>query len=219
MRHGDKLTVMTIKQIILGRQTLARVMLALTIGHAGCQSENRVSNATSLSPHTGAATTTASFAADQQPDTLVHVVDVLRDAGYTIDRADYRQGVITTVPKGVTTAVEPWSADRLGGGQAWAATLSPMRRVVRVTSEPIELQDAAADTDNQAMNKLRWEVQLERYTSPRRRVINASRGRVFSSLNELPEPWSKRGMTAMYWQPLGRDVLTEQRLAARFTAR
>lgn len=193
-------------------------MLGLTLAFNGCQSDPSASRAPGLTTQP-ATNITAAFPTDQQINALRQVVSVLRDAGYIVDRADYRQGVITTKPKGVTTAIEPWLADGLGGGEAWAATLSPMRRVVRVTSEPIELQDAAADTDKQAMNTLRWEVQLERYTSPRRRVINASRGRVFSSLDELPEPWSKRGMTAVYWQPLGRDVLTEQQLAARITAR
>ncbi len=155
----------------------------------------------------------------ERPAVFEQVVLVLRDAGYAVDRADYRAGVVTTQPRQVPLAVELWSPERLDGDRAWEATLSPMRRVVRVSAEPLGLRDADSADEEWAMNQLHWEVQLERYVAPTRRVINAARGREFSTLDGVPEPWEQRGLTARYWEPLGRDPQTEQRLARDFADR
>ncbi len=150
---------------------------------------------------------TLTFASSDRAAVLLGVTEMLRDQGYAVDRADYRFGVVTTEPRDVGTFAEPLpglAQPGSDGDQAWAATVGHLRRTVRVTAQPIENR-----ADREA---LRVEVQVLRYAAPQRRVINASRGRVFSSLSAVPEPWAERGLPGAYWYPTGRDVAEERRL-------
>ncbi|MEM1446298.1 MAG: hypothetical protein AAGF84_09600 [Planctomycetota bacterium] len=147
----------------------------------------------------------------QRVTALEAAVTTLRNAGYAVDRADYRLGVITTRPEPVVTALEPWHAADQLQGDAWAATTGQLQRVVRVDFAESAEPDEAADNP-EAPRSLRVRVQLERFEVPTRRVINAAKGRVFSSLSDVPAPWAQRGIDRRYWRPIGRDTAEEQRL-------
>ncbi|MEM1097339.1 MAG: hypothetical protein AAGH92_00990 [Planctomycetota bacterium] len=143
----------------------------------------------------------------QKIDVLETAVVVLRDAGYAVDRADYRLGVVTSRPAPVATVFEPWHADRQLQGDAWSATAGNLQRVVRIDFAAPDADETQASGDI-----LRVRVQLERFEVPTRRVINAARGRVFSTLSDVPVTWEDRGIEARYWRPVGRDTAEEQRL-------
>ena len=150
-------------------------------------------------------TTSLNVEAGQRPAVLESAVRALRDAGYAVNRADFRQGVLTSQPQPVATALEPWHGDRQLAGDAWAATAGQLRRLVR-----IDFDDA--DT-------LRVRVQLERFEAPNNRLVNAAGGRVFSALSDVPTPWASRGIDARYWRPIGRDTVEEDRLTQAITQR
>ncbi len=191
-------------------------MMAGAILSGGCATPSASLNTEKNTGNTSANSADApalTYPASRRAEVFAGVTVALRDAGYALDRADYRAGVITTKPRAVATALEPWSgaAGSNGGGDlAWAATLGHLRRVVRVTAERAK---TAADTE-----QIRVSVQLLRYAAPQRRVINAARGRMFSMLAAVPQPWADRGIRGVYWHPIGHDSDEEARLLAALIA-
>ncbi|MEM8781364.1 MAG: hypothetical protein AAGE65_00790 [Planctomycetota bacterium] len=146
---------------------------------------------------------------------LEAAVATLRDAGYAVDRADYRLGVVTTRPEPVPTALEPWHGSRQLQSDPWAATSTRLRRIVRVDFASAEASASEVQLSEQdPAAPLRLRVQLERYESPVVRLVNAANGRVFSSLSDVPTPWAQRSLRSAYWRPVGRDPAEEARLAA-----
>jgi len=79
--------------------------------------------------------------------TFVSSIQVLRDQGFTVDRQDYRFGVITTRPLGASTLFEPWVGDHATVDQAVASTLHDHRRSVRVTLEPMTRPDPQSQVE------------------------------------------------------------------------
>lgn len=133
-------------------------------------------------------------------------VEVLRDRGFRIDRQDFRFGTVTSKPDGSPTLLEPWRGDNHTVALAGWSTLSDLRRVVTVTLEP------QSDTPEQSLYDLSVVVELQREQSPLRRLDgNSSKGQ-FRSLNEVPEEWARRGVTAKSWETVGRDEAMEQAL-------
>ncbi len=129
---------------------------------------------------------------------------VLRDAGFGIDRRDFRFGKISTTPKGSPTILEAWKPDNTYADQALRSTLGDLRRTVTVSF--------TAPPDDADRYDLAVEVLVERLQIPARRMNGSTRGEVFADLAEVPEELQARGITGSYWQPIGRDVHLEQRL-------
>lgn len=145
---------------------------------------------------------------------LETAVQTLRQEGYAIDRADFRQGVLTTTPRDVATALEPWHGQRQIAGDAGAGTLAHLRRVVR-----IDFAEPAPDASANVATPLQLRVQLERFEAPVLRVVNAAGGYAFSQLSDVPTPWAQRGIGGAYWRPIGRDLTEEQRLTQALLSR
>lgn len=139
---------------------------------------------------------------------------VLRDHGFRVDRQDYRFGQVTTRPADSPIALELWRPANTTPGQAWQSTLDHLRRTVTVFYEPIEYGD---DVDEAMRGELgdyalRIEVLMERRVQPTRRLTGRSGGNVFSTLDDVPDEWRRRGIAASYWEPVGRDAYLENRL-------
>lgn len=132
-------------------------------------------------------------------------IAALRDAGFRVDRQDYRFGRLTTFPQGSPTALEVWDPDNTTAAQAWQSTLVDLQRIARVFIDPLPGEEPPA-------YDLRVEVILEQRQTPIRRMTGSISRNVFSSLEAVPTDWRQRGIDANYWQPVGRDTALEDRL-------
>lgn len=138
---------------------------------------------------------------------------VLRDAGFGVDRQDYRFGKVSSKPKGSPTLIEAWKPDNTYADQALRSTLGDLRRTVTVSFTPqTGVEPEPADGIGQSGYDVRVEVLVERLQVPERRMNGNTRGAVFADLAEVPEELQARGITGRYWQPVGRDIHLEQRL-------
>ncbi|MEM8738148.1 MAG: hypothetical protein AAGG38_06680 [Planctomycetota bacterium] len=173
------------------------VAFFLTVGPAltGCQNVAPVPPV--VSP--------VAVSAEAYPRTFKAGLTVLRDAGFQIDRQDYRFGRITTEPKGAPTLFEPWIPDNTNGQLAVRATLGDLRRTVTLVFEPL-------DVDAPSVYRLAVQVLIERQQVPTRRLNGATRGSVFADLREAPAEWADRGIGGRYWQPIERDPGLERKL-------
>ncbi|MEM9418674.1 MAG: hypothetical protein AAGA25_06395 [Planctomycetota bacterium] len=175
---------------------------------AGCASSNNAEvqdNPTALS-------------VDDYPVAFQASADVLRDAGFSVDRRDFRFGKVSTKPKGSPTLIEAWKPDNTYADQSVRSTLGDLRRTVTVNFIP-QNDEPHADAESLPGAKrlvsaynLRVEVQVERFQIPQRRMNGSTNGVVFSDLAEVPEELQARGITQSYWEPIGRDIHLEQRL-------
>jgi len=135
-------------------------------------------------------------------------IDVLRDAGYVIDRRDYRFGTITTLPQSSPNIVELWNSQNTTADQAIQSTLSNEQRHVTVQFAKARADEAEASDDY----LFEVNVMLERKQVPTRRMAGSARRNVFSDLSATPRGLHERGVTGVYWEPVGRDALLEARL-------
>ncbi len=159
-------------------------------------------------------------------------IGVLRDEGMTIDRQDSRFGVITTKPLGAPTLFEPWRPGNRTVGQALDSTVNDQRRQVTVTLSPRPpSRDASVISEDGASTVidvhaeptevaadaflLRVDVQVERQEVPTNYLTGSMAGHaVMGRLYVTPEELLRRNVAGSYWQPVGRDVALERRLAA-----
>ena len=144
-------------------------------------------------------------------------VQILRDQGFTIDREDFRYGVITTRPVGAPTIVEPWRPGNRTTAQAIDSTLNDQRRRVAVTMKPdAPVPDGAGQGGNRSDKyTVRVDVQIERLQLPARHLTQSTAGRrVFRTLWSNPGELKGRGIAKKYWEPIGRDVVLERHLLA-----
>lgn len=150
------------------------------------------------------------IAAETYPKAFEASAAVLRDAGFGVDRQDFRFGKVSSKPKGSPTIIEVWKPDNTYADQALRSTLGDLRRTVVVT---FTSQPATPDVPDEAGGyDIAVEVLIERLQVPERRMNGATRGVVFADLAEVPEELQARGITQRYWQPVGRDLHLEQRL-------
>ena len=155
-------------------------------------------------------------------DAAVHV---LRQEGMRVERRDDRFGVITTKTHPSPTMWEPWRRGNRSLGQALDSTVNDQRRRVTVsltprvegeasdagTHEMIQIDDSTAD----AAYLLRVDVQVERRAAPVHHITQSTAGHaVLRPLRATPEELKRRDIRGRYWEPLGRDVALESRLAA-----
>jgi len=150
-------------------------------------------------------------------------VDVLRGYGFTIDRRDYRFGVITTLPVGSPNVFEVWNPQNTTSHQAVESTLASEQRRVNVSIQAPPgrsgLAEGTDQTDPDAGYLLAVEVILERRQVPTRRLAGSARRNVFSDLAAPPNDLTARGVTGNYWEPVGRDPYLEARLIQEITQR
>ncbi|MFG0252814.1 MAG: hypothetical protein ACF8NJ_08080 [Phycisphaerales bacterium JB038] len=179
--------------------------------------------------------------ADPAPDVLtfdgVHypvvrteVVRAMRAEGFTVDRNDPRLGVFTSKPLAASTLLELFKSDNSNLTQAWESTVNQQRRRVRVVVEAAAAGDAVdpevAATMTQVtpnpppptfespegLLNLRVMVFIDRAAQPHWRVETTTRRLSDRAMEPRLE---QRGMQPVYWQPISRDPLMEERLMRR----
>lgn len=146
-------------------------------------------------------------------------LQILRDNGYVIDRRDYRFGQITTRPQGSPNLIEVWNSQNTTADQAIESTFASERRRVSVSftrDAPPPDTDTASNIDTGYMIEV--QVVRERKQIPTRRLAGSARRNVFSNLAAPPRNLIDRGVTASYWEPVGRDEYLEARLIKQITA-
>ncbi|MEO1235371.1 MAG: hypothetical protein AAFX76_01140, partial [Planctomycetota bacterium] len=156
--------------------------------------------------------------AERYPDAFAAAAGVLRDAGFVVDRRDFRFGRITSRPKGSPTLLEPWKRDNADASLALRSTLGDLRRRAIVAFEP-DVESAPASGSGPAAYRLRVEVVIERQQVPERRLSGATRGSVFADLQETPAELAQRGVVGRYWQPIERDTALEAELTRAILSR
>lgn len=157
----------------------------------------------------------ATVHAPQYDPALQQARQVLKDAGFILDRDDHRFGVITSHPLIAATAFEPWRGENTPANLGPAATLGQLRRTARFTLTPTTTTNPA-DTQGPTTFTPRVEVLVERRQQPLRR-IDGSAQRVFTQLSDIPPEWKQRGIESSYWEPFQRDAALERVLLDRWT--
>jgi len=176
------------------------LLLAVSLGSAGCS--RAIVRADNPAP----------VPADQYRQTFEAAVQILRDLGFTIDRRDYRFGVVTTLPLASPNMFEVWNAQNTTRHQAVESTLASEQRRVNVSITAPGQADGDDQTGSDASYRLEVRVVLERKQIPTRRIAGSARRNVFSNLAAPPKDLVARGVTGSYWQPVGRDPYLEARL-------
>ncbi len=62
--------------------------------------------------------------------------DAVRSHGFTLDRTDWREGVITTLPETSSSIFEFWRHDVQTNEDLWESTVNPIRRWIEVRVDP-----------------------------------------------------------------------------------
>jgi hypothetical protein len=150
---------------------------------------------------------------------------LLADLGYTIDRRDYRLGVILTQPEFSAHLIEPWRRDQTTAAAAAENTMHSQRRSVRIT-----IQKAP----NPAFYEVAVQVLIDREINPRESVgeYDTFRGTSpgfghekktlrsdYMGVTDIPEtpkaaaePAPPAPSKKTDWFPVGRDPALEQKL-------
>ena len=137
--------------------------------------------------------------------------NAFRDAivadGFTLDRRDYREGLLTTVPLVSKSSFEFWRNDVVDDHSLAQSTLGTVRRTVRVQVQ------RQPDGSYQATPK----VLVERYSMIQRRITSVAQYRdIFSiTLQDVARDTEEAGQAipAEYWYPIARDHALERQLA------
>ncbi len=142
---------------------------------------------------------------------------VLRDAGFTLDRRDYRLGIITTRPLFAPTIFEPWHSRHASAATTFESTFNDQRRLVRVSLPPA--QPADDNTTEPAMAdtyQLIVEVQIERRQHGLQRLEGSTdAGQLVGSMRRTEQA----DTDSDHWRPMGRDVALEERLLQQIVRR
>ncbi len=190
---------------VSGRALAVAVLILFALGLAGCASGYRPTK------------NTIDIESSEYSRVFKAAVKILRDQGFTVDREDFRYGVITTLAVGAPTIVEPWRPGNRTTAQAIDSTLNDQRRRVAVTMEPESpIQDGADQSvGNSDKYTMRVDVQVERLQIPARHLTQSTAGRrVFKTLWSNPGKLQGRGISKKYWEPIGRDTVLERHLLA-----
>jgi hypothetical protein len=140
--------------------------------------------------------------------------ETVRAYQFTLDRQDYRSGVITTAPEISKQIFEVWRDDAGTAYDAWAATMGAIRRTIRfeVTRNP--------DNTFTMVPK----VLVERQSIFERRVTDVSQYRfAFAGPVRVQpartvvslDPDTYQDVPVKYWYATGRDLEMEKDLAKR----
>ena len=157
------------------------------------------------------------FPADDYARVHAAAVESLREAGFEIERNDYRFGVITTKPKEAPTAVEFWVDDPTTPAQHRSDTLNAQQRTVKVRiHKKFVLEEALNSTtsgkDQASRYVLNVEVMIERLQRPARYLTHSATARISRQYAAVPAQLHDRGIDTAYAQPLTRDPQFEARL-------
>ena len=146
----------------------------------------------------------------------------LRELGFRVGRQDYRFGKVSSYPMAAETVLEPWYTSNTSLGQAVESTLNQQRRIASVSWQPVAEPHPTAGPWEAIRGQegqsywMRVEVLVERLQAPGRHLSGSTHGHaLIASLSAVPTEWADRGIAdRLYWQPLGRDPLLEQRFIA-----
>ncbi len=133
-----------------------------------------------------------------------------------VDREDYRDGLLSTVPTITKQVFEPWRTDAVTLHDGVESTLGTVRRTVRFE---VRRRD---DGQFEVVPK----VLVERYASAERRLTAISQyhqafsgPRAFADSPDLTGDVTAENAVADYWYPLRRDAALERDLAASIARR
>ncbi|HEV2296842.1 MAG TPA: hypothetical protein VGR35_23580 [Tepidisphaeraceae bacterium] len=183
----------------------AVVLLLCGFGVAGCAGGPRRASPTSQ-PSTATATRENRVTASSFERLWNACADVARDRLFTIDRRDYRRGVLTTEPLTSAQFFEPWRRDAITADAVAESSLATIRRTIR-----FEFTRHDGGTFSVVPH-----VQVERYSAAERRITSATLYRsAFRKTTATGTRESDRGvaMPARYWYPIGNDPALEKDLA------
>ena len=142
---------------------------------------------------------------------------VARSYLFSIDREDFRAGLITTEPMVSKQIFEPWRPDTGKLGDAMMNTVASMRRTLRFEVERDEQTGAFTVTPK---------VLVERLAILERRITSVLQYRGAFAGPAAPARFSVArddtplvDLPARYWYPVGRDSKMEQQVAARLRDR
>lgn len=120
-----------------------------------------------------------------------------RGHGFTLDRIDYRTGVLTTEPLVSKQFFEFWRKDVGTAAGTAESSLATIRRTVRF--EFTKQDDGGYQVEPKAL--------VERYSTPERRITSTHQ---YRRLLATPSP--ERMGSSAYWYPVDRDTELEGRL-------
>lgn len=140
--------------------------------------------------------------------------DVARAHQLTLDRVDYRIGLLTTRPKVSPQFFEVWRSDA-GGAEAWVeSSIASIRRSVHFEFERDEKGHATVSP----------KVLVERSSQPERRITSVVQYRASVSPGAVAAGTRERDAgvdlpTRPYWYATGRDTELEVKLAEEISRR
>ena len=130
----------------------------------------------------------------------------VKDRLFTLDRQDYREGLLTTYPMVSKQAFEFWRSDAVTCGDIGQSSLATTRRTVR-------FEFARQENGTYAVTP---KVLVEHFASAERRITTAVQYQSILSGGQLPgTPERDVGiyLPQMYWYATGRDAALEKSLA------
>lgn len=144
----------------------------------------------------------------QYDATFDAAVSLLRDYGFTIDRQDYRFGLVTTRPMVSPTIFEPWRTTNTSPAQMAQGTLNSQRRIVRVAIKPVTLPISPT-----TQYQLTVQVNMIKLQQPLKHLNGSTSGfAIVSNYSAVPAEWKEEGIPRSYWIPDGSDPLLAQRV-------
>lgn len=161
------------------------------------------------SPRGGDAESTLEVFASDYGRFFQAAVLTLRDAGFQIDRHDYRFGRITTQPLPQATVFEPWRPSSAQATDPVRSTLNFQRLIASVSLEPLAGAEATASVKTAkatlpaARYRLRVQVDIEQLQRPDSYVTGSTR--VMARYNRVPAELAERGVAGVYWEAIGQD--------------
>jgi hypothetical protein len=132
----------------------------------------------------------------------------LKDDGFTIDRTDYRDGVMTTLPLVSKQVYEIWRQDVITGHDLAQSTLGTMRRTVRIDIRRLDNGTYEASP----------KVLIERDSMIERRITSVDQYTLAFSIRLIDvghevEETGEADVPPEYWYSVGRDSALEKQLA------
>jgi hypothetical protein len=200
-----------------GRQVFLIVVLFLSALQTGCiigrQHPAATQPATAIDPKTAQ----PAYWLDQSAVAVItsknfdRLWNACRDAaqadGFAIDRTDYRDGLLTTLPLVSRQVYEFWRSDIATHRDLTQSTLGTMRRTIRYTIRRLE------DGTFEATPK----ILVERHSMIERRITSVDQYQAVFSIQtmDVARETEKVGTNVQpeYWYSVGRDLALERKLA------
>jgi hypothetical protein len=206
------------------RVTGNTLALALICSFTGCIIGKQ--NPAATQPATAQDPKTAQLAYWMDQPTVIHVSaasfdelwNACRDAvqadGFLVDRTDYREGILTTMPLVSKQFYEFWRNDVGDLHGLTQSSLGTMRRTVRFDIR--RLDDGSYQATPRAV--------VERFTSVEKRITSVAQYREVFALTQQDlqlsaEEQDQPQIAPQYWYAVGRDNALERQLAASVLAR